>query len=152
MKYSTQVFKEIGDFKSVIESISVAAKKPAEALFALDKLGIESYVTEEGHLMIRYWQIGAEDFLTPEQAAIIRTSRPSPEESSPIDWVSKNLEILRHEYASKWIAVHDNAVVASAVASASSLPELISQISGFDRPFITVIPAEPIVWNFTYAH
>jgi hypothetical protein len=148
MKYSLQFFEGFEAPKSFIESISVRAKSPNEVLSALDKLGIESYVTEEDHLMIRYWQIGAQDFLPPEQAAFIRTSRSSPGESSPLDWVSKNLEMLCHKYAGKWIAVHDNAVA----ASASNLPEIIGQISGFDRPFITFIPAEPTVWNFTYAH
>ena len=41
--------------------------------------------------MIKYWQIGAEDFVSPEQAAIIRSDRPSPEQGDELDWLSKNL-------------------------------------------------------------
>jgi hypothetical protein len=147
MKYSTQIFKEIGDLKSVIESISVAAKSPTEVLSALDYLGIESYLTEEGHLMIRYWQIGAEDFIPSEQASIIRTSRPLPDQGDNMDWLSRNLQNIRQEYSGKWIAVYNDRVV----AFASNLPDLINQITEYDRPLVTFIPAEPVVWTFTYA-
>jgi len=147
MKLSATTFEEVGDLKAVIESITIEAQSPAEVLYALDNLGIESYLTEEGHLMIRYWQIGAEDFVPAEQASIIRTSRPLPDQSDNMDWLSKNLQTIRREYGGKWVAVYDERVV----ASASNLPDLMTQIVEYDRPLITFIPAEPVVWTFTYA-
>ncbi len=147
MKYSAKIYEEIGDLKSVIESISVAAKSPDEVLSTLDRLGIEPYVTEAGDLMIRYWQIGAENFVSTEQAAIIRKSSPLPDQGDNMDWLSRNLQSIREEYSGKWIAVHNDRVV----ASASSLPDLMNRIAEYDRPLVTFIPAEPVVWNFTYA-
>ena len=147
MKLSATTFEKIGDFKSVIESISIEAQSPTELLSALDRIGIESYVTEEGHLMIRYWQIGAEDFVPPEQASIIRTSRHLPDQGDNMDWLSKNLQTIRQEYAGKWVAVYNERIV----ASSSTLPDLMNQIEEYDRPLITLIPAEPVIWTFTYA-
>src|SRR3989304_6465844 len=101
MKLSATTFEKIGDFKSVIESMSIEAQSPTELLSALDRIGIESYVTEEGHLIIRNWQIGAEDFVPPEQASIIRTSRHLPDQGDNMDWLSKNLQTIRQEYGGK---------------------------------------------------
>jgi len=147
MKLSATTFEKIGDFKSVIESMSIEAQSPTELLSALDRIGIESYVTEEGHLIIRYWQIGAEDFVPPEQASIIRTSRHLPDQGDNMDWLSKNLQTIRQEYGGKWVAVYNERIV----ASSSTLPDLMNQIEEYDRPLITLIPAEPVIWTFTYA-
>lgn len=147
MKLSATTFEKIGDFKSVIESMSIEAQSPTELLSALDRIGIESYVTEEGHLMIRYWQIGAEDFVPPEQVSIIRTSRHLPDQGDNMDWLSKNLQTIRQEYGGKWVAVYNERIV----ASSSTLPDLMNQIEEYDRPLITLIPAEPVIWTFTYA-
>ena len=147
MKLSATTFEKIGDFKSVIESMSIEAQSPTELLSALDRIGIESYVTEEGHLIIRYWQIGAEDFVPPEQASIIRTSRHLPDQGDNMDWLSKNLQTIRQEYGGKWGAVYNERIV----ASSSTLPDLMNQIEEYDRPLITLIPAEPVIWTFTYA-
>lgn len=147
MKLPVTVFEKIGDFKNVIESMSIEAQSPTEFLAALDRIGIESYVTEEGHLMIRYWQIGAEDFVPPEQASIIRTSRPLPDQGDNMDWLSKNLQTIRQEYGGKWVAVYNERIV----ASSSTLPDLMNQIEEYDRPLITLIPAGPVIWTFTYA-
>jgi len=147
MKLSATTFEKIGDFKSVIESMSIEAQSPTELLSALDRKGIESYVTEEGHLMIRYWQIGAEDFVPPEQASIIRTSRHLADQGDNMDWLSKNLQTIREEYGGKWVAVYNERIV----ASSSTLPDLMNQIEEYDRPLITLIPAEPVIWTFTYA-
>jgi hypothetical protein len=147
MKLPVTTFEKIGDFKNVIESMSIEAQSPTEFLAALGRIGIESYVTEEGHLMIRYWQIGAEDFVPPEQASIIRTSRPLPDQGDNMDWLSKNLQTIRQEYGGKWVAVYNERIV----ASSSTLPDLMNQIEEYDRPLITLIPAEPVIWTFTYA-
>lgn len=133
--------------ESIISSIPTGSKSPEEILKALDKFGVEWYVTEEGTLMIRYWQIGAESFVPQEKAATIRSTRPSPGESDELDWVSKNLENIRQLYGGQWVAVHGNEIV----AAAASLPDLMTLITDFDRPFITFIPSEPIVWTFAYA-
>lgn len=151
MKLSAMTFEKIGDFKSVIESMSIEAQSPTELLPALDRLGIESYVTEKGHLMTRYWQIGAKDFVPPEQASIIRASirvsRSLPDQGDNMDWLSKNLQTIRQEYGGKWVAVYNERIV----ASSSTLPDLMNQIEEYDRPLITLIPAEPVIWTFTYA-
>src|SRR3989304_2356733 len=110
MKLSATTFEKIGDFKSVIESMSIEAQSPTELLSALDRIGIESYVTEEGHLIIRYWQIGAEDFVPPEQASIIRTSRHLPDQGDNMDWLSKNLQTIRQEDGGKWVEVYNERI------------------------------------------
>jgi hypothetical protein len=97
--------------------------------------------------MIKYWQIGAEDFVPSEQVAVIRSDRPSPDQGDELDWLSKNLPNVRGRYGGQWVAVYNNEII----AAAPDLPDLIRQIGGFDRPLITFIPAEPVVWTFTYA-
>lgn len=101
--------------------------------------------------MTRYWQIGAKDFVPPEQASIIRASirvsRSLPDQGDNMDWLSKNLQTIRQEYGGKWVAVYNERIV----ASSSTLPDLMNQIEEYDRPLITLIPAEPVIWTFTYA-
>jgi len=151
MKSSIQTLNDVESLKTIITSISSSGAKfpesPEELLKTLDKLQIESYVTEKGNLMIKYWQIGAEDLFSPEQAAIIRSNRPSPEQGDELDWLSKNLQNVRGRYGGQWVAVYNNEIV----AAAPDLPDLIRQIGGFDRPLITFMPAEPVAWTFTYA-
>jgi len=142
----------MSDLKTIVTSVvSTGAKSPEEALGILerlDRVGIESFVTETGDLPIRYWTIGAQDFVNPEHAAVIRSKRPSPEHENVLDWLSKNLADIQPRYAGQWIAIYASAVV----AANPSLHELLGEIVGIDRPFITFIPKEPIVWKFTYAH
>jgi len=148
MKSSIRTYTQVASQKTIVRLISTSGtKSPKEFLETLDKIGIEWYVTEKGTLMIKYWQIGAEDFVPSEQAAIIRSDRPSPEQGDELDWLSKNLPNARGRYGGQWIAVYNNEIV----AAAPDLPDLIRQIGGFDRPLITFIPAEPVVWTFTYA-
>lgn len=147
MRLSETTFEKIGDFKSFIESVSIETQSPTEFLSALDRIGIDSNVTEEGHLMIRCWQIGAENFVPPEQASIIRTSRPLSAQGDNMDWLSKNLQTIRQEYGGKWVAVYNERIV----ASSSTLPDIMNQIEEYDRPLITLIPADPVIWTFTYA-
>ena len=135
--------------RSIITSITTTtgAKSPEEVLEALSKFGIEWYLTEEGTLMIRYWQLGAEGFLSPEQAATIRSANPTPPESNELDWLSKNLQDVLRSYPGRWIAIYLNKIA----TAAETLPELMNQLSGIDKPFITFIPRDPVVWTFTYA-
>ena len=144
-----QSFLVGGQTKEIIESIVTRSLPPDEVLKRLDHYGIEWYVTEEGGLMLRYWQVGAEDFVPVEHVARIREGRPAPQEASALEWVSQHLPDLRAAYAGRWIAIANGEVI----ASAASLSELLEQTrgAGAEKPFITEIPAGPIVWNTAYA-
>ena len=147
MKYSIRSLQDIGEVKANLKAMLTSAKSPEQTLEMLDKIGLEPFVTEEGDLLVRIWTIAAEDFIPREEAAIIRTKRAASEQSDHLDWLSKNLAVIRGQYAGKWIAVYEGAVIDHAPA----LPELLDRISQFDRPLITFIPAEPVTWTFTYA-
>ena len=148
MNYSTKGFEKIEVVKTnTINSASTGAKSPEEVLKTLDRLGYETSVTKEGDLWVKSWQIGAENFVSPGQVAVMRSIRPSPERVDELDWLSKNLQNVRGRYGAQWVAVYSNEII----AAASNLPDLMSQIGGFNRPLITFIPAEPVVWTFTYA-
>jgi len=148
MKYLNKTHATNGVLETVISSIPTGAKSPEEILETLDRYDIDWYVTDKGTLMIRYWQVGAEEFVSGEQAAIIRSGRPSPGEGNELDWLNKNLQNIREEYGGQWVAIHGSEIV----AAAPNLPELMNQTSGLDRPLITFIPEDPIVWTFTYAY
>jgi hypothetical protein len=147
-----RTYGRIGELKTVITSVTATgARSPEEALETLgrlDRLGIESFVTEEGDLYIKSWTIGAENFVSPEHAAVIRSKRRSPEHGNELDWLSKNLADIQPRYVGQWIAIYANAVV----AANPTLHDLLGQIAGIDGPFITFIPTGPVVWKFTYAH
>ena len=151
MREPVRTYEKIGELKTTVTSATATgAKSPEEALDTLDRLdksGIESFVTEEGDLWIRYWTIAAEDFVSPEHAVIIRSRRPSPEGTDKIDWLSKNLTDIRRRYGGQWVAVYGDAIV----AAAPNLVDLMNQITEFDRPLITFIPTAPVLWTFTYA-
>ena len=146
MKYPIDA-QQIRSVDSVIAGIT-SAKSPEEALENLDKAGIDSYVTDSGDLWIRYWQIVAEGFVSEEHAAIIRSSRQSPEQGAELDWLSKNLQSIRQQYGGQWVAIYNNDVV----AVAPDLTNLMTRVAEFNRPLITFIPAEPVFWTVTYAH
>lgn len=65
-----------------------------------------------------------------------------------LDWLSRNLQNIREQYGGQWIAIYNNEIAAAAV----SLPDLMTQITELDKPFITFIPTEPVLWTFTYAN
>lgn len=147
MTYPIKADESSDELKNIFDSILSGAKSPEETLENLDKFGIDWYVTEEGDLMIRYWQIGAEDFMPPESAAIIRSTGSAPGQSDELDWLSKNLQNIRAQYGGQWVAIHGNEIL----AASANLPDLMDQIPGVDRPLITQIPADPVVWTSTYA-
>ena len=147
MRFPIRSNENFESSSAVIASISTGTKSPEELLDALTRFGVEWYITEEGTLMIKYWQIGAEGFVSPERAGIIRSFRPIPEHSDQLDWLGKNLENIRRDFAGKWIAIYDSRIV----GTAHNLAELMAQLVEFDGPFITFISAEPILWTFTYA-
>lgn len=135
-----------GSINDIIASTSTGDKSPQEALEALTRAGFDCYVTEGGDLAIKYWQI-IKGFVSSEQAAIIRTTQQPQEQTDELEWLSKNLESIRPDYADQWVAISGNRIV----AANSDLPNLMSQITQFDKPFITFIPSDQIVWNLTYA-
>lgn len=133
--------------KDILAGRMTGSKSPQEVLEQLDTYGIDWTVTEEGTLMIRCWQIGAEGFVSPEQVASIQAGRPQPSQGEALKWVSRNLPALRQSYGGRWIAVVNGKVV----AHAATLGELLPQVATVERPFITQIPAGEVVWNMTYA-
>lgn len=137
-----------GPTKTIIESIVTSGFAPEEILNRLDSYGIQWYLTEKGDLMIRYWQVGAEDFVPVERVATIRESQTVPAEAGALEWLSGHLREIRTQYANCWIAIIDNQVV----AQAESLSELLQKIhdARLESPFVTFIPGEPIVWATAY--
>ena len=150
MTNSIRAYEIIGESKTNITSVvSTGAKSPEETLNVLerlDRMGIEPFVTETGDSLIRYWTIGAQGFVNPEHAAVIRSKRRFPEQTDNLDWLSKNLTDIRRQHGGQWIAIYDNEVV----AASPNLPDLMNQVTEFDRPLITFVPADPVVWTFTY--
>jgi hypothetical protein len=135
----------IGKLRKTIDVVSTGAKSPEEIMAHLDRIGIESYVTETGDLAVKLWHF-IQGFVSEEYAAVIRSTRSSPAEGERMDWLSKNLQSIQEKYPGQWIAIGDNEIV----ASAPTLPELLAQVGDIDNPFVTFIPAEPVVWTFTY--
>lgn len=137
-----------GSTKRIVESIVTSGIPPEEMLNRLDSYGIEWYLTERGRLFIRYWQICAEDFIRPEQIAEIRDNQNIPHEATALEWLSNQLSAIRAQYINCWIAIDNEQVV----ADADNLPALLEKIqdAGIETPFITFIPADPIIWNTAY--
>lgn len=135
--------------KEIIDSIVTGSLPREEILARLNSFGIEWYLTERGDLMIRYWQVGAKDFVPTEHTARIREGQRLPPEASMLEWLSGNLRELEARYAGQWIAGVGNQVV----AASSSLPGLLEQLRDLriESPFITQIPAGPVIWSTTYA-
>ncbi len=138
-----------GPTKEIVESVATSKLPPEELVKRLDSYGIDWYLTDAGDLMVRYWQVGVEDFVPREHIARIRQSRIVPREASALEWFSRDLHDLRAKYAGQWIAVVDNQVV----AASTNLPDLLQQVrdSGIEHPFITEIPAKPLIWTTAYA-
>lgn len=137
-----------GGTKSIIESIVTSGLPPDEILNRLDSYGIEWYLTERGRLFFRYWQIGAEDFIPPEQIGEIRDNQNIPREAAALEWLSNQLSAIRARYINRWIAIDNEKVV----ADADNLPTLLEKIddASIETPFITFIPGDPIIWNTAY--
>ena len=135
--------------KGIIEFVVTGSDSPEEILRRLDSYDIEWYVTEQGDLMIRYWQVGAEDFVPTELAGRIREAQIVPHEADALEWFSAHLRELEATYAGQWIAVVDDQVI----ASASDLSHLLEQVhrAGVHDPLITEIPSSPVVWTTAYA-
>ena len=134
----------------LIRSAITSARSPEEALKHLDKYNVESYITEQGDLMIRCWQIAAERFIPAPQVARFRVRNPNFSGAESLEWVSKHFSYLRETFGGKWIAVVRDEVV----ASADELPSLMLKIEEIEVeiPFVTQIPDEEITWHTLYGN
>ena len=139
-----------GATKSIIDSIVASGLPPEQVVARLDSYGIDWYVTEKGDLMIRYWQIGAEDFVPIERVGTIRENQAVPREANPLEWLSSRLSEIKGRYGNRWIAIVDHCVI----ADADNLPNLLQKIqeTQIQNPFVTFIPGEPVVWNTAYGN
>ena len=137
--------KFVSKLRKTIDAVSTGASSPEEIMAHLDRIGVEPYVTETGDLAVKVWQF-IEGFVSEEYAAVIRSTRSSPAEGEKMDWLSKNLQSIQEKFAGRWIAVEDREVV----ASAPTLSELLALIGNIDKPLVTFMPEEPVVWTFTY--
>jgi hypothetical protein len=135
----------IGKLRKTIDVVSTEGKSPEEIMAHLDRIGAKPYVTERGDLAIKIWHF-LEGFVPEEYAAVIRSTRSSPTEGDKMDWLSNNLQSIREKFAGQWIAVRDREIV----ASAPTLSELLPLIENMDKPLVTFMPEEPVVWTFTY--
>lgn len=138
-----------GQTKEIFESLVTSGLPPEEVLKSLESYGIDWYLTTRGDLMIRYWQVGAEDFVPAQKVGTIQEGRIVPPEANALEWLSRHLPYLRTKYAGQWIAVINNQVI----AAATDLPDLLKQVrdSGMEHPFITQIPTNPLIWTTAYA-
>jgi len=121
---------------------------PEATIKHLESLGYECYLTQKGDLMVRSWQVGIRNFVSPEQVSSLQGDRAKPAVAGALEWLSENLDDLMASYKSQWIAIVENQVV----AASGNLPDLMEKIrnSGIDNPFITEISSDPIVWDTAY--
>jgi len=138
----------VGKSPKIVSVVSESGQPPEEILGALDRFNYEWHITDEGHLMIRAWQVVARDFVTREQAARLRQDRPTPPEVDALDWVSRHLGDLQARYGGQWVGIAQGRVVASATTLQNLMAEL--ERMGARDPFITQIPAGNIVWRTTF--
>jgi len=146
--YTSEASQQSLATKEIVSSVLSSAEPHTKVLSMLDQLEIDCHVTEEGALMAKIWWIADRDFVNPQTATAIRSSRPLDKEGKQLDWLSKNLENLCDQYGNEWIAIHDEKVV----ASGQTVSELMQKIEAVDRPFITFIPSERIVWTVAYGN
>jgi len=90
-----------------------------------------------------------QDMLQPKYSEVATREHQAQGDVDPLDWIAENLDELIERYPDTWIAVSQGEVVASSRDPA----DLKAQIdaSGIERPLITEIPSEPIVWDTAYA-
>ena len=146
MTITANIHEVDDNVNNTIKSVSTGSMSPEGAIESLRSMGVECYVTTEGNLCMRYWQI-QENFVSREQAAAIRIGQPIPDQVDSLEWLSNNLQNIQRTHAGQWIAIYRNEIVASSVNPS----EIMNQITEYDKPLVTFIPAEPVVWNFTYA-
>ncbi len=134
--------------EKTIQSTLTGSLSPEDVLERFDEFDIDWHLTDEGALWIKYWQIGAEGFVPPPRVAELRQQRPVPTGAQALEWVSRHLSALQRTHAGQWIAVAGDRVA----TAANTLPDLMAALEelDLDEPFITQIPAGPLVWNTAY--
>jgi hypothetical protein len=140
----------IGETFKFLDSISTSSVDPEEIVEKLNALDVDWWITESGDLFIRYWQLGARDFMPPEHVARVLADQVPPAQADKLEWVSQQLNTLRETYSGQWVAITDEGVVASA-PDLSQLLAAIDELGQTIEPFITQIPEEAPIWNMTYA-
>lgn len=145
----TTVVADSTRLRNLIDAGITSASRPEDVLEQFRSCGIEWHITERGALWIKYWQIGAEDFVPIEQVAALREGGKINPEATALEWVSRNLNHLRSRYPGKWIAVEGGQIA----AAADDISALMIQVreKGIEQPFITQIPADKVVWTTAYA-
>jgi hypothetical protein len=92
---------------------------------------------------------GKEDKLQPKYLEVATREHQAQDDVDPLDWIAEHLDELIYRYPDMWIAVYQGEVVASARDPAVLKAQI--DASGIERPLITEIPSEPIVWDTAYA-
>lgn len=144
---TTDVVEELIS-KTIVSSLATSGKTPEEILDSLSSYNIEWHISEKGALLYKCWQVGAEDFVSPEKAMEIRSIEEPKQEHRELDWLSVNLQHVRDQYPDRWVAISNNEVI----EAANTLNELIQILPENVSPFITFIPSEPVVWDFAYGN
>ncbi len=136
--------------QDIIESLVTSGLPVKDILRQLESFGVEWYVTEQGDVMVKYWQVGAEGLVPPEHVANIRASQSVPAAAGVLEWLSANLDDLRARYSGQWVAIVDHQVI----ASAPDIVTLICATADLEgvTPFITQIPADPVVWHTAFSN
>lgn len=133
----------------VLEAGASGVLSPHAVINQLSAAGVDSYITTDGHLLVKYWQIAVSNFVSPEVAEVLQPVTKPPEVAS-LEWVGANLEALQQKYAGQWVAIAGGGVK----AVAGDLGELLSKVKAakIAEPFVTRIPVGEINWTTLFAH
>lgn len=135
-----------------LREVEAGEMTPFANLDALDASEVEWYVSEVGDLFVWFWQAAIEGFVSDADIEVVRerkATRPE-EESSNLEWYSRNQEDLRNRYGGQWIAVVAGGVVAHE-ADFGRLLEATRRF-GVERPFVVQVPVQPPVGKMTFGH
>ncbi len=143
------IVSQSGGTNTIVDSVITSSRAHEEVLDGLTSYGIEWYATEQGDLLVKYWHVGAKGFISPEEVGRFQIGGSLPHEAGALEWVSRHLDDLARLYRGQWIAVAQ----ARVVTSAPTLTDLLERLRTIeiDRPFVTQIPLEPVVWPMAYA-
>jgi hypothetical protein len=136
-----------GSGRQMVETSISTSSERLRVLSQLTAAKIQWYVTDQGDLMIKSWQVAAKRFMAPEDVPLLQQAHIP--DADPLNWVSAHLEELRARYQGQWIAV----VGAQVRAAAPTLPVLLALVNaqGLQNPFVTQVPAGEITWDTAYA-
>lgn len=127
--------------ENAVKSIGDGNLSKVQIIKTLDLAGMQPYLSSDGKLWIKQWNIATESFASPEEVDLLKEeAKMVIPKISPIEWVSKNIQYLRGKYLNQWVAICNNEVK----ANASTIEELADKIEQDDlnEPFITEINPE----------